>query len=489
MPNNQQLFVVTCEIGAITFSLSVIPRFDSHGGFRTLKTGRVSRLPNRERLSDLLILESSSSTSVIHDVERLRAELRRIQCFLRDADNKQEQDKRVRNWVAEVRDVAYDIEDVIDTFIVRVSSSYVKAFRLRKLRTQIRIRGSLRENRYLVVLDDIWRIEAWNGIKVAFPKGKKGSKVVFTTRNKEVALSAPFLTFEKSWELLRAKAFPRDVVDERGCPSEFEKLGKEMVKICRGSPLAIVVLGGFFGRVEERAKKCEFNFPEEIPKRKLIRLWIAEGFVSTPNGGEVEEAIEDVAGEYLGELIDRCMVQESKRDYTGMGVKTCRVRDLMSDFCLSKAREDNFCEIVQHGMSMKTTARSRRIAIHLGQRLEYSALMFEQCDSTLPLKSKNFRLLRALELGFIRGTHPCQMPREIGKLIHLRYLGLKDAKIFNLPQSIGNLRNLHSLDLRNNEGIRIPKVVSRLTCLRHFLLPFGGYTLSSWTRSNFEWIN
>ena len=520
-----------------------------------------------KRISELLVHEAASLTSVKDDVERLRAELRRMQCFLRDADSKQEQDERVRNWVAEVRDVAYDVEDVIESFIIEFSSSFIKAFCLRKLKTQIkfihakiddifkskqryqiefasgegtsyvaelgrnlrrsypndededdviglegsamalkgelmkqedrlcvvsvvgmgglgktslakrvynnkdvrqhfdchawvfisqqfvlrdvlygilnqverdneretlgnlrehhlidRIRNSLKGKRYLVILDDIWRIEAWDSIKSAFPNGKKGSKVLFTTRNKEVALSASplsslielsFLTFEESWELLQRKACSRHVVVKGDSLLEFESLGKEMVQKCGGLPLAIVVLGGLLrtknslegwkkvqkdvsSRVSKQygveeiltlsyndlpyyLKPCFLyisSFPEnwEIPKRKLIRLWIAEGFVPTPSEGQAEETMEDIAEQYLGELIDRCMVQVNKRDYTGMGVKTCRMHNVMREFCVSKAREDNFFEIIQHEINMKAPGSSsfqhfpatcsRRIAVH-----------------------------------------------------------------------------------------------------------------------------
>lgn len=78
-------------------------------------------------ISDLLVREATSLSSVIDDVESLRTELRRMQCFLKDAESKQQQDERVRNWVAEVKDVACEIEDAIETYIFKVNSSYLKS--------------------------------------------------------------------------------------------------------------------------------------------------------------------------------------------------------------------------------------------------------------------------------------------------------------------------------------------------------------------------
>ncbi|PON98633.1 NB-ARC domain containing protein [Trema orientale] len=679
-----------------------------------------------QRVSELLIHEATSLITVKDDVERLQAELRRMQCFLKDADRKQEQDERVRNWIAEVRDVAYDVEDVVETFIIKVDSSFIKVIHLRRIRNRISfiqarikdifesrlnygiefagreqgssfpeaeqqrnsrrscpydddddddddgvislercvtaleaqllkeedrvcvvsivgmgglgkttlakkvfnhrkvrqhfdcfvwvfvsqqyvpkdvlceilvqvkgiqshcaggnseksrqrrdlleetnseksilqkfeehelinlIKDELEKKRYLVVLDDIWRIDAWNRIKGAFLKGKKGSKVVFTTRIKEVAFSAdpyvapiepPFLTLEESWELLRRKAFPRDIFGERGCPPNYEKLGKEMIKKCGGLPLAIVVLGGLLRtknlldgwKKVERDVSLHFNnfksqqqygveeilalsyhdlpyylkpcflylggFPEdwEIPSRKLIRLWIAEGFIPTPRTGEMDETMEDIAEQYLQELIDRCMLQVGKRDHTGAGVKTCRMHDLMRDFCVSKVREENFFEIIeQHQMNMANpgssvqglaSTRSRRIAVYLDRDRDLdrgapwpwmdqvcphlrSLLCFDVGDFFLPLSNKNFRLVRVLELWFVRPSDKFEVPGEIGNLIHLRYLGFRGAGMSTyLPRSIGKLRNLHTLDLRENYITSLPKAISRLTRLRHLLLP------------------
>ncbi|CAI9114231.1 OLC1v1014900C1 [Oldenlandia corymbosa var. corymbosa] len=44
------------------------------------------------------------------------------------------------------------------------------------------LRKSLKQQKYLVVLDDIWNIEAWDCIKDSFPDDNNGSRIIFTSR-------------------------------------------------------------------------------------------------------------------------------------------------------------------------------------------------------------------------------------------------------------------------------------------------------------------
>ena len=119
----------------------------------------------------------------------------------------------------------------------------------------------LKDKSYLVVIDDIWEIEAWNEVSTAFPNNLNGSRILITSRSKKVALHAtsvnnsvppippyelPFLNEEKSWELICKKVF-------RGgtCLPEVENLCRQLVESCHGLPLVIAVLGGLLASEEK----------------------------------------------------------------------------------------------------------------------------------------------------------------------------------------------------------------------------------------------
>ncbi|XP_038975561.1 putative disease resistance RPP13-like protein 3 isoform X2 [Phoenix dactylifera] len=47
-------------------------------------------------------------------VEWVRTELQRMKGFLKDAKSRRKGDERLENWIREIRDVAYEVEDIID---------------------------------------------------------------------------------------------------------------------------------------------------------------------------------------------------------------------------------------------------------------------------------------------------------------------------------------------------------------------------------------
>ncbi|KAA8532440.1 hypothetical protein F0562_032473 [Nyssa sinensis] len=109
--------------------------------------------------------------------------------------------------------------------------------------------------RYLIVMDDIWHIQAWIDLKNYFPNNNNGSRIIFTSRITDRALYAKpdssshflrFLTEDESWDLLRIKVFGKE-----SYPPDFVEIGKQIAVKCQGLPLAIVVIAGLLAKTDQ----------------------------------------------------------------------------------------------------------------------------------------------------------------------------------------------------------------------------------------------
>ncbi|KAI3728280.1 hypothetical protein L6452_16914 [Arctium lappa] len=370
-----------------------------------------------------------------------------------------------------------------------------------KLREMIYKR--LKGKRYLVVIDDIWSVGAWDDIRICFPDDNIGSRILVTSRLVEVALhikpdSSPhllrFLTVEESWDLLQQKVFSED----GSCPKSLKKTGKRIAERCRGLPLAILVISGLLAKTEktvewwtrvldsigsylvgdpeqcmntlalsynhlpQHLKSCFLYFgafPEdfEIDVRKLLWLWVAEGFIKS--------ATENIAEEYLIDLVERSLVIVERKRLDG-GIKVCRVHDLLHDLCFKKAKEENFLhQIKAYGEQPSSPNTSgcraidRRLFIH-SYVLDYvfskpsssntrSFLLTSNAASGLTNQNimflySAFKHLRVFEFGTISTPF---LPSEIGQLVHLRYLSLSTRGLV-IPKSISTLQNIQTLVIR-----------------------------------------
>ncbi|KAK5786814.1 probable disease resistance protein At1g58602 [Gossypium arboreum] len=446
-----------------------------------------------------------------------------------------------------------------------------------------KLSGFFEENKCLVILDDVWSIEAWDCLKPAFSARETRSKILLTSRNKEIISHADkngflyelqCLNDEQSWELFQKIAIPPTNSPDYKIDAKMKELGEEMVKHCAGLPLAIIILGGILAtkyplltewlKVSANVKSYLNNdkgevlrdvlvlsyddlppylrscflylsqIPEdyEMPVDRLIQLWVAEGIVSSKQQeGDEGQIAEDVAEGYLMELAERCMIQVRQRDIATLKMRSFQMHDLMRDVCLSKAKQEKFLYIADqsNACQLSTIGRVRRVSVHkyfplqciksprLRSLLFFDKFLpFEEQENILPLTMERYfdnhedelfnplvwfvGLLIVSVLGtkfsgiwkymfnnfnFIRvldyekgGDAGCKLPNDIGKLIHLRFLRLRDLNFFSskLPSSLGNLRCLQTLDLRIKHGIclesvHVPNVLWRMQQLRHLYLP------------------
>ncbi|KAL7114577.1 hypothetical protein ACP275_04G129500 [Erythranthe tilingii] len=379
------------------------------------------------------------------------------------------------------------------------------------------VRKELFGRKYLIVMDDMWDIEAWDMVNRFLPDNDNGSRILVTTRLSNLAVdfgySSPhkmeFLDEKESWDLLREKVFGKEDV----CPLELEKIGKHIARRCRGLPLALVVIGGLLAKSErtrehwvhiaERVtsevnyenneyfikilslsyshlpmylKPCFLYlsvFPEdfEIRVTMLVRLWVAEGFIKPVS----DKSLEQIAEEYLEDLMDRNLVLVRKRGSSGK-VKTCSIHDLLRDMCTREAQKDKFMYIPQlHDPNISPFIESeRRLCIHSGPwkhkvfetsksafsksaGIIRSLLVYSVSNSTSDIAS-SLRLVRILHM--VRGNVKAETP----PLFNLRYLACNMDSEF-LLSFVSRLWNLQSLIVDIN--IALPAKIWQMPRLRH----------------------
>ncbi|XP_031277377.1 disease resistance protein RPP13-like [Pistacia vera] len=432
---------------------------------------------------------------------------------------------KFRGWVSVSQD--YKTEDLLRR-IVKSFEIKIKEYELDKMNEEDLARclyKSLQGCSYLMVIDDVWQKEAWESLKQAFPDDRNGSRLIITTRIKEVAERLDegihvhklrFLRPDESWKLFCEKAFRKSNANE-----ELGKLGREMVEKCGGLPLAIVVLGGLlstkkpqewrsvrdriwkhlrndsihisslltlsFNELPYQLKLCLLYlgiFPEdsEFFIEKAIRLLVAEGFIQEDD----DRIMEEVAKNNLDELINRSLIQIG--NIRRGRVETCRIHDLLRDLAIQKAKELNFFHIYDGIHHPTTSASSRRLVFY-----SETSSSFQRCNSlsrSLLLYDRDWgsfnqiseaictrlRLLRVLHVENYGGAIDCSsLPNEIGQLVHLKYLTVRITNLRNLPPSIGNLRRLQTLDLFTYICLlKLPIGIGKLQELRHLIGYFEG---------------
>ncbi|KAM5584615.1 hypothetical protein ABKV19_004137 [Rosa sericea] len=387
----------------------------------------------------------------------------------------------------------------------------------------------LESKKYLVVLDDVWELRDWREIKVSLQDRQLGSRIVLTTRNEEVASNSfgvesyvyriQPLQKNEAWELFNRKAF--STKQHKTCPTELKSLASQLVEKCEGLPLGIVALGGLmsskksldqwqrvcnnlnwylhnnssldpvrnilllsFNDLPSQLKHCFLYcslFPEDylFKRKRVIRLWIAEGFVENVKGVTPEE----VADGYLRELCFRSMLQVNifgnSASLTSLGrPKNCKMHDLMRELALSTAEKEKF-GYVYDGREVMEEISTRRLSIHRmegeikswrGMSKIRSLLVFDTDMSSLSFLNtlvSQFKLLRTLDLEDVQID---KLPGAVVYLFNLRYLNLKGTLIEELPESIRRLCNLQFLNIRDTKIESLPQGITRLLNLRNLIM-------------------
>ncbi|XBI04125.1 hypothetical protein VPH35_132463 [Triticum aestivum] len=214
------------------------------------------------------------------------------------------------------------------------------------------LRAFLQDKRYLIVIDDIWSEDAWEIIKCTFSRSNLGSGVITTTRTSSVSKaccpsSGDIIHNMKSIDDGDSRRLFNKRIFSQGsdCPNELEQVSIEILKKCGGVPLAIITMASLLasndqhikpkyqwdkilssigrglaerGTAKDMQRILSFSyydlpshlktcvlylglFPEDhdIRRDRLIRRWIAEGFIQA---AEEEIRLFELGERYFNEF-------------------------------------------------------------------------------------------------------------------------------------------------------------------------------------------
>ncbi|PHT77683.1 hypothetical protein T459_15735 [Capsicum annuum] len=331
-------------------------------------------------------------------------------------------------------------------------------------------RKQLYGKRYLIVLDDVWDTTTWDDLTRPFPEAEKGSRIILTTRQKEVTFHGKGNTDPLNLRLLR----PEETENCKGLPLVADMIagviaGREKIKsvwlevrnnfnsfILNGEVDVMKVIELSYDHLPHQLKPCFLYLPtfekdQEINIDRLKVYWRAEGLVEQMGMKSLEEAMEI----YLDNLISSSLVIA----FNEIGRSpTCQLHDLVHDFCWIKAKEEKLFDMISSSDFMPHTVTifydkehirpnnfillNSKMQRHSGKHL-YSLMItgdeMEDCPSDA-CHLRDLRLLKVLitDPSFMKVKD--SLLNEIGMLNHLR------STLVLLPR-IWDLVKLRVLDI------------------------------------------
>ncbi|KAI3459098.1 hypothetical protein Pfo_015761 [Paulownia fortunei] len=426
----------------------------------------------------------------------------------------------IRAWVTVSQD--YSAQKVFSSLLVSMKQFNTE---IPGQSNEENVYKTLKGRRYLIVMDDMWSTKAWDDVKMIFPDDGNGSRIMLTTRLLDVAAYADsstplhemrFMDANQSWNLLQQKVFTH-----QDCPPELVNIGKKIARSSRGLPLAIVVIAGLLSTVSKSrasweeieknvrsavsTKDGQFEkilslsythlphhlrpcflymgvFPEdyEIRVSKLIKLWVAEGFMKPSASKTFEEGAE----EYLEDLVKRSLIFVSRRKSNGK-IKSCSLHDLVRDLCIRKAQEEKFLPDVRDryvgDVLLKRTKNQRCIRISDSNLNRFANIHGSSIRAIICFQGSlgslgNLRLLRVLD---VVNRDVYSLPHQLFDLFHLRYLAFGHAT--EIPAAIARLQNLQTLICRPVKRLQSEEEVCKMPLpLEIWMMPQLRHLVSSY---------
>ncbi|XP_062169185.1 disease resistance protein At4g27190-like isoform X1 [Alnus glutinosa] len=382
-----------------------------------------------------------------------------------------------------------------------------------------------KEEKFLLILDDVWQKIDLHSLGIPQPEDHKGSKIILTTRSfdvcrhmsTDVQVKVDVLNDEESWQLFSRNA--REVASSE----HIRPFAEAIVRECCGLPLALVTMGAAMRektKVElwkhalnelQRSVSCPSHITEMIykplklsydslegEKRKycflycslfpedfsiaiseLAQCWLAEGLLDEQEN--YENSFNRVI-DLIENLKDSCLLENGARE------DTVKMHDVVRDVAIwiASSSEDGCNSLVRSrmGLSMMPVGELsnslKRVSFMYNKIITLPDFVV-QCSkaSTLLLQGnvpldrvperflQGFKALRVLNMS---GTSIRSMPLSLLQLGELRALLLGGCSHLEELPSLEGLSRLQMLDLSVTRIRELPRGMENLSTLKQLNL-------------------
>lgn len=281
----------------------------------------------------------------------------------------------VRAWacVSDFLDIKQVTVDILQSIDEEGNHQFISSHSLDNI--QKILVSKLKRRKFLIVLDDVWSCSNWELMCAPFSCGVPGSKIIITTRHRDIANTVgtiPSVTLrgledDPFWSLFKQKAF-----GDANIFDNLASIGRKIANKLNGIPLAAKTIGKLlhkqltsehwisildsnlwelrqgpddimpalllsYKHLPPNIQRCfafcaafskDFSFSEE----DLVFSWMAHGFIQSIR----DKTLEDTAREYLYELASASFFEVSTDG------QVYRMHGLLHDLACSVAQDECF---------------------------------------------------------------------------------------------------------------------------------------------------